>query len=80
MAFGKNGKRRKIGRIANPVVHSILNQLRKVINEIIRLYGKPEMIKLEVARDFGMSKKSVISWKNNALPMKNTIKSLTRNS
>ena len=41
----------------SPIVHSILNQLRKVINEIIRLYGKPEMIKLEVARDFGMSKK-----------------------
>lgn len=53
----RTAEEEKIGRIANPVVHSILNQLRKVINEIIRLYGKPEMIKLEVARDFGMSKK-----------------------
>lgn len=49
-------KEERIGRVANPVVHSILNQLRKVVNEIISLYGKPEMIKLEVARDFGLSK------------------------
>lgn len=49
-------KEERIGRIANPVVHVILNQLRKVVNEIIDLYGKPEMIKLEVARDFGLSK------------------------
>lgn len=52
----RTAKEERIGRIANPVVHGILNQLRKVVNEIIDLYGKPEMIKLEVARDFGLSK------------------------
>lgn len=52
----RTAKEERIGRIANPVVHSMLNQLRKVVNEIITLYGKPEMIKLEVARDFGLSK------------------------
>ncbi len=45
------------GRIANPVVHSTLNQLRKVVNEIISLYGKPEEIRIELARDLGNSKK-----------------------
>lgn len=52
----RTAKEERIGRIANPVVHSMLNQLRKVVNEIIVLYGKPEMIKLEIARDFGLSK------------------------
>lgn len=52
----RTAEEEKIGRIANPVVHSMLNQLRKVVNEIIALYGKPEMIKLEIARDFGLSK------------------------
>lgn len=45
------------GRIPNPVVHVILNQLRKVVNEITELYGQPEMIKVELARDFGLSAK-----------------------
>lgn len=52
----RTAEEEKMGRIANPVVHSMLNQLRKVVNEIITLYGKPEMIKLEIARDFGLSK------------------------
>lgn len=52
----RTAKEERMGRIANPVVHSMLNQLRKVVNEIIALYGKPEMIKLEVARDFGLPK------------------------
>lgn len=52
----RTAQEEKMGRIANPVVHSMLNQLRKVVNEIIALYGKPEMIKLEIARDFGLSK------------------------
>lgn len=52
----RTAEEEKIGRIANPVVHAMLNQLRKVVNEIISLYGLPEMIKLEVARDFGLSK------------------------
>lgn len=47
----------KIGRVPNPVVHVCLNQLRKVVNEIIALYGKPERINLELARDFGLSAK-----------------------
>ncbi len=47
----------KYGRIANPVVHSTLNQLRKVVNEIVELYGKPKEIRIELARDLGNSKK-----------------------
>ena len=35
----------------------ILNQLRLVINDIIRIYGKPYEICIEVGRDVGMSTK-----------------------
>ncbi|MBE6462190.1 MAG: type II CRISPR RNA-guided endonuclease Cas9 [Alphaproteobacteria bacterium] len=45
------------GKIANPAVHMILNQLRLVVNDIIRIYGRPYEICLEVGRDVGMSTK-----------------------
>jgi len=45
----------KYGKIANPAVHRILNQLRKVVNDIIRIYGKPYDINIELAREVGMS-------------------------
>lgn len=41
----------KYGKISNPTVHIALNQLRKLINELIQLYGKPEQIVIELARD-----------------------------
>lgn len=41
----------KYGKIANPTVHAALNQLRKLVNELIKLYGKPEQIVIELARD-----------------------------
>ncbi len=47
----------RYGRIPNPVVHVALNQLRKVVNEIIDLYGRPERVCVELAREFGLSLK-----------------------
>ncbi len=47
----------KYGKIANPAVHRILNQLRKVVNDIIRIYGRPYDINIELAREVGMSTK-----------------------
>jgi CRISPR-associated endonuclease Csn1 len=38
-------------QIRNPVVEKALVELRKVVNGIIRRYGKPDAIHLEVARD-----------------------------
>lgn len=43
------------GRIPNPVVHVVLNQVRHVVNEILNLYGKPQRIHIELAREFGLS-------------------------
>ncbi|MBN1457687.1 MAG: type II CRISPR RNA-guided endonuclease Cas9 [Sedimentisphaerales bacterium] len=52
-----NNDEREYGKIANPAVHRMLNQLRKVVNDIIRIYGKPYDINLELAREVGMSSK-----------------------
>lgn len=46
----------KYGRIANPTVHIGLNQLRKIVNEMIRTWGKPKQIVLEVARELKLSR------------------------
>ena len=45
----------KYGKIANPAVHMILNQIRLVVNDIIRIYGKPYDINLELGRDVEVS-------------------------
>jgi CRISPR-associated endonuclease Csn1 len=52
-----NADEREYGKIANPAVHMILNQLRRVVNEIIKLYGRPYEICLEVGKDVGLSTK-----------------------
>lgn len=43
-------------RITNPTVHIALNQLRKVVNDVIRIYDKPEQIHLELARQLPLGK------------------------
>ncbi len=53
----RNLDERKFGRIANPTVHIGLNQVRIVVNEMLRRWGWPDEIVLEVAREFGMSGK-----------------------
>ena len=48
----------KYGKIANPTVHIALNQLRKLVNELIKLYGKPSQIVIELARDLKNSREA----------------------
>ena len=52
-----NPDERDWGKIANPAVHMILNQIRLVVNEIIKIYGRPYDINIELGRDVGMSTK-----------------------
>ncbi|MCI5101156.1 hypothetical protein [Phaeobacter italicus] len=40
----------RYGRIINPTVHIGLNQLRRLVNRIIHVYGKPDEIVVELAR------------------------------
>ncbi|MBI5893694.1 MAG: type II CRISPR RNA-guided endonuclease Cas9 [Deltaproteobacteria bacterium] len=43
--------------LRNPVVQKALYETRKVINAIIREYGKPQTIRIEMARDMKLTKK-----------------------
>lgn len=43
--------------LRNPVVEKILNQMINVINEIIDVYGKPDEIRIEMARELKKSAK-----------------------
>jgi CRISPR-associated endonuclease Csn1 len=43
--------------LRNPVVDRSLNELKKVINTYLREYGKPDVFRLELARDLKLSKK-----------------------
>ncbi len=47
---------KEIQSIRNPIVITALFELRKVVNEIIDTYGKPDAIKVEMARDLKQSK------------------------
>ncbi|RKY25027.1 MAG: type II CRISPR RNA-guided endonuclease Cas9, partial [Planctomycetota bacterium] len=43
--------------LRNPIVNRTLNELRKVVNAVIRKYGKPALIRIELARDLRNSAK-----------------------
>lgn len=45
------------GKINNPTVHIALNQVRKLINELINRYGHPDEIVVELARELKLGKK-----------------------
>ena len=50
-----NGEASRVGRITNPTVHIGLNQLRRLVNALIRAYGPPAEIALELARELKLS-------------------------
>jgi CRISPR-associated endonuclease Csn1 len=47
---------KRFGRIANPTVHIGLNQVGLVVNALIKRYGHPSQVIVEVARDLKQSK------------------------
>lgn len=46
-----------LGPVRNPTVTRALTEMRKVVNAIIRRYGKPEYIRVELARDLKRGRK-----------------------
>ena len=50
-------EREHVASLRNPTVARTRNELRKVVNNLIDLFGKPELIRVEVARDVGNSKR-----------------------
>ena len=43
--------------LRNPVVHRVLTELRTVVNAIIARYGKPDLVRIELARDLKATNK-----------------------
>ena len=50
-------EREHIAKLRNPTVVRTRNELRKVVNNLIDLFGKPDLIRVELARDVGKSKR-----------------------
>lgn len=48
---------RQWGKITNPTVHIGLNQLRRLVNAIVRKYGRPEYIYVELARELKLNER-----------------------
>lgn len=47
----------KVPNIANPIVQKALFEVRRVVNRVIAEYGAPAEIRVEMAREMGLSKK-----------------------
>lgn len=52
----KDPPEKRFGKIANPTVHIGLNQVRVVVNSLLRRYGRPSEIIIELARDLKLSR------------------------
>lgn len=50
-------KSEDIPEIRNPIVERCLSELRKVVNAAVNKYGKPEVIRIELARDLRQNAK-----------------------
>ncbi|GEM_PF-103895 len=50
----------RFGRIPNPTVHIGMGQLRRVLNRLIEVYGKPETITVELARQLKMNREEKV--------------------
>lgn len=58
-------ERKRLDQIKNPTVVRTQNELRKVVNNLIRTYGRPDLIRVELARDLKNSKKRRIEMQAN---------------
>lgn len=47
----------RFSKLRNPTVVRVQNEMRKVVNNLISVYGKPDLIRVELAREVGKSKK-----------------------
>ena len=50
-------ERKHVASLRNPTVARTRNELRKVVNNLIDKFGKPDLIRVELARDVGLSKR-----------------------
>lgn len=55
-AEDKNNPEKFYGKINNPTVHIALNQLRRLVNEVVKEYGHPSSVVIELARELKQNK------------------------
>ena len=55
--FKPQGKLGQPIETSNPIVNKAMHELKRVINAIIKQYGKPDVIRIEMARDLEMNTK-----------------------
>ena len=58
MRLEENQEEERLGmppEITNPIVQKGLHELRRLVNAIISEYGKPDVIRIEMARDLEMN-------------------------
>jgi CRISPR-associated endonuclease Csn1 len=59
VAFGsgepQDPDEKRYGKVANPTVHVALNQIRAVVNDLLKRFGTPEEIVIELARELPLS-------------------------
>ena len=48
---------RHVANVRSPAVIRALTEVRKVVNELVRRFGKPDLVRIELARDLKKSKK-----------------------
>lgn len=53
----KDDEEGRWGKITNPTVHIGLNQLRRLLNAIIKVHGRPDEIVVELARELKLNEK-----------------------
>ncbi len=58
--------------LPNPIVKKALAELRRLINALIAEYGKPDAIRIEMARDLKMSKKALDIYEKQQIANKKT--------
>jgi CRISPR-associated endonuclease Csn1 len=58
MPTATDPREREYGRITNPTVHIGLNQLRRLLNALIRQYGRPNEMHIELARKLKLNRES----------------------
>lgn len=51
-----DSEEKQLGKIANPTVHIGLNEVRKVVNSLIKKYGHPSEVIVEVTRDLKLNR------------------------
>lgn len=50
-------EQKRLAHLRNPTIVRTQNELRKVVNNLIRLYGRPDLIRVELTREVGRSKR-----------------------